>query len=181
MRPFPLKVTTSRLRNLGRSTTDALRLDTPERPYRVQSRLVSSRRTDARPHVAVYGRTLVSSGRASVPVKGCNVQATKSRSFDNGRPPPRRPVGTHGLCVRCIKSYSVMVLTGTDAHPPTSSCRDARSVRPLRQRLQRRGINEDGRPPPLRPVGTHGLCVRCVKGYSVVVLTRTDALPHFVL
>ena len=25
------------------------------------------------------------------------------------------------------------------------------------------------------PVGTHGLCVRCVKGYSVKVLTRTDA------
>ena len=30
---------------------------------------------------------------------------------------------------------------------------------------------------PLRcHVGTHGLCVRCVKGYSVVVLTGTDAL-----
>ena len=38
---------------------------------------------------------------------------------------PRRPVGTHDLCVRCVKSYSVMVpkvmapvvLTGTDALP----------------------------------------------------------------
>ena len=27
----------------------------------------------------------------------------------------RRPVGTHGLCVRCVKGYSVVVLTGTDA------------------------------------------------------------------
>ena len=28
-----------------------------------------------------------------------------------------------------------------------------------------------------RPVETHDLSVRCVKGYSVVVLTGTDALP----
>ena len=112
-------------------------------------------------------------------------------------PPPRRPVGTHGLCVRCVKSHSVVVLTGTDArpprrrvgthglcvrcvkgysvqatksrsfdngrsdraslqysslcvhpHPPTLPCRDARSVRPLRQRLHRRGINGDGRSSP---------------------------------
>ena len=34
-------------------------------------------------------------------------------------------VGTHGLCVRCIKGYSVMVLTGTDAQ----------TVRPYRSRL----------------------------------------------
>ena len=31
--------------------------------------------------------------------------------------PPRRRVGTHGLCVRCVKSYSIEVLTGTDALP----------------------------------------------------------------
>ena len=29
--------------------------------------------------------------------------------------------------------------------------------------------------PLLHPVGTHDLCIRCVKGYSVVVLTGTDA------
>ena len=60
---------------------------------------------------------------------------------------PRRHVGTHDLCVRCVKSYSIVVLTGTDAQIP-----------------------------PRRHVGTHDLCVRCVKGYSVVVLTGTDAL-----
>ena len=27
----------------------------------------------------------------------------------------RRPVGTHDLCVRCIKIYSIVALTGTDA------------------------------------------------------------------
>ena len=27
----------------------------------------------------------------------------------------RNPVGTHDLCVRCVKGYSVRVLTGTDA------------------------------------------------------------------
>ena len=27
----------------------------------------------------------------------------------------------------------------------------------------------------LSPVGTHDSCVRCVKGYSIVVLTETDA------
>ena len=35
-------------------------------------------------------------------------------------------VGTHGLCVRCIKGYSVMVLTGTDAQ----------TVRPYRSRFR---------------------------------------------
>ena len=29
--------------------------------------------------------------------------------------PPRRHVETHDLCVRCVKGYSVVVLTGTDA------------------------------------------------------------------
>ena len=38
-----------------------------------------------------------------------------------------------------------------------------------------RGVG--GRPSPLRPVGTHDLCVRCVKGYSIVFLTGTDARP----
>ena len=37
-----------------------------------------------------------------------------------------------------------------------------------------RGVG--GRPSPLHPVGTHDLCVRCVKGYSIVILTGTDAL-----
>ena len=55
-------------------------------------------------------------------------------------------VGTHDLCVRCIKGYSVVVLTGTDAQT-SNGCRDARS------------------------------CVRCIKGYSVVVLTGTDTRP----
>ena len=54
-------------------------------------------------------------------------------------------VGTHGLCVRCVKGYSIVILTGTVA-------------------LRR-----------VARVGTHGLCVRCIKGYSIEVLTGTDA------
>ena len=64
--------------------TDALRLDTTERPYR--SRLRFARQIVTR--LALILRMLVT----------CNDD-----------------VGTHGLCVRCVKSYSVVVLTGTDA------------------------------------------------------------------
>ena len=35
--------------------------------------------------------------------------------FYNGRTGRVTFVGTHDLCVRCIKGYSVVVLTGTDA------------------------------------------------------------------
>ncbi len=41
--------------------------------------------------------------------------------------------------VRCVKGYSVVVLTGTDAREYLAG------GRPLCQRLQRRGINGDGR------------------------------------
>ena len=66
-------------------------------------------------------------------------------------------------CVRCIKSYSVTALTGTDARPCVPTNRytlglpfqslqrqgvngDGRTtVRPLYQKLQRHGFNGDGR------------------------------------
>ena len=65
-----------------------------------------------------------------------------------------------------------MVLTGTDAQterPYRSRLRFARQiVTRLALILQMLVTCNDD-------VGTHGLCVRCVKGYSVVVLTGTDA------
>ena len=47
-------------------------------------------------------------------------------------------------------------------------------MRPLCQKLQRRGINGDGRT-DRASLQDSSLCVRCVKSYSVVVLTGTDA------
>ena len=54
-------------------------------------------------------------------------------------------------------------------------------MRPLCQKLQRRGINGDGRT-DRASLQDSSLCVRCVKSYSVVVLTGTDAQivrPYF--
>ncbi len=48
-------------------------------------------------------------------------------------------------------------------------------MRPLCQRLQRRGFNGDGRTTVRPYTGLHVTCVRCIKGYSVRALTRTDA------
>ena len=65
-----------------------------------------------------------------------------------------------------------MVLTGTDAQterPYRSRPRFARQIVTRLALILRMLVtcNDD--------VGTHGLCVRCVKGYSVVVLMGTDA------
>ena len=72
----------------------------------------------------------------------------------DGRTRPRRPVGTHDLCVRPRHPHIVLFSSPSSSHRPvfvpvipTSSCRDARSVRPLCQKLQYRDINGDGRPP----------------------------------
>ncbi len=165
----------------------------------------------------------------------------------DGRPRPRRPVGTHDLCVRprhpphvvllsspsslqdsvtaSIKSEGRTLcerlqhrdLTGTDAlrldtlvrlytefcHgyyrvivrpspssprrrpvfvlviPHTSSC--FRPVIPHTSSCFRPVIPTSSCFRPViptshRPVGTHDLCVRCVKSYSIVVLTGMDAL-----
>ena len=56
------------------------------------------------------------------------------------------------------------------------SCRDARSVRPLCQVLQRHGFNGDGRT-DRASLQIVTRCVRCVKGYGFMVLTGTDAIP----
>ena len=50
----------------------------------------------------------------------------------------RRRVGTHGLCVRCVKGYSIMILTGMDALPLDTL------VRPYR--IQSRLVSSRGRP-----------------------------------
>ena len=65
-------------------------------------------------------------------------------------------------------------LTGTDAQterPYRSRPRFARQIVTRLALILRMLVtcNDD--------VGTHGLCVRCVKGYSVVILTGTDARP----
>ena len=57
-------------------------------------------------------------------------------------------------------------INGDGRSSPTSSCRDARSVRPLRQKLQHRGINGDGRS-DRASLQYSSLCVRCVKSYNV--------------
>ena len=42
-------------------------------------------------------------------------QATSARQFHSSSAVTPISVGTHGSCVRCIKGYSIVVLTGTDA------------------------------------------------------------------
>ena len=54
---------------------------------------------------------------------------------DGLRPSRASPQIVTRYSVRCIKGYSIVVLTGTDA----------RAVRPLYQRLQRCGFDGDGR------------------------------------
>ena len=51
-----------------------------------------------------------------------------------------------------------------------------RGQHPLHQRLQCLGFNGDGRTERVTRVGTHDLCVRCVKGYSDKALTGRNAL-----
>ena len=46
----------------------------------------------------------------------------------HGRPPPRRPVGTHGLCVRCSTILTMYLLTGTDALSLETSVRAYKSL-----------------------------------------------------
>ena len=71
--------------------------------------------------------------------------------------PLRCHVGTHGLCVRCVKGYSVKVLTGTDA------LRLGTPVRPyiIVTRHECPLCQGDTCNPLRCHVGTHGLCVRC--------------------
>ncbi len=141
--------------------TDALRLDTLERPYRTRSRLMSSswfdngrsdraslqdsslcvRRVKSYSVVSlVRGRTL----RSSVPTGLVSVRPSCQKLqhrlgwFGDGRT-DRASLQDTSLCVRCVKGYSVVVLTGTDAQ----------IERPYRtrSRLMSSSWFDNGRPP----------------------------------
>ena len=68
----------------------------------------------------------------------------------------------------CRDARSVRPLCPSVTASVKSPCRDARSVRPLCQKLQR---------PLRRSVGTHGLCVHCVKSYSVLLCRQRTLRP----
>ena len=90
-----------------------------------------------------------------------------------GGRPLRRPVGTHGLCVRCVKGYRVVVLTGTDAlslDTIRASLHRLHVVGRLCQTDTSSVVDKTKR----RPVGTHGLCVRCSTA-GRLALSTTDA------
>ena len=126
--------------------TDALRLDTTERPYRSRPRFARQSVT----RLALILRMLVTCnddvGTHSLCVRCRTARKMLISSPLTGtdaqteRPYRSRPrfarqivtrlalilrmlvtcnddVGTHGLCVRCVKGYSVVILTGTDARP----------------------------------------------------------------
>ena len=144
-----------------------------------------------------------SEGRTPPPTSSCfRPRHPHVVLFSSSSSPPC-PVGTHDLCVRCVKSYSIVVLTGMDAQivRPLQSETSSRSFdngRTDRASLQDSVtasvesecvprprhphfvlFSSSSSPPhivllsspssPRRPVGTHDLCVRCVKGYSIVI------------
>ena len=81
----------------------------------------------------------------------CVRPSSPERSLFCGR--TRRSAPTQATSARQFHSSNAVTLI----------CRDARECR------------VGGRWDEYPFVGTHDLCVRCIKGYSVVVLTRTDA------
>ncbi len=92
----------------------------------------------------------------------CVRPSSPERSLFCGR--TRRSAPTQATSARQFHSSNAVAL-----------CRDARLGRPLYQRLQHSSFNGDGRTSraSLQIVTRHS--VRCIKGYSVVVLTETDA------
>ena len=97
------------------------------------------------------------------------------------RTPPRRPVGTHGLCVRCSTARRdiVVVLTGTDAQTERPYKKSSRCVRCSTARrdivvvltwTDALRLDTSDRPYSSRP-GASVVSSR----YSVVFLTGTDA------
>ena len=116
--------------------------------HRIQSRLVSSRRASV-PVIPTSScrnaRECLAGGRP-FPSKR-NIVLLSSRHpphvvLFSSPSSPHRPVGTHDLCVRCVKSYSIVVLTGMDAQ----------IVRPYKIQSRLVSSRRDGRTPTPRPV-----------------------------
>ena len=85
----------------------------------------------------------------------------------DGRPPARHSRAS----LQDLVTASIVVLTGMDALPLDTL------ERPYRIQSRLASSHSASVIPLRRRVGTHGLCVRCVKSYSIVVLTGMDALP----
>ena len=111
-----------------------------------------------------------SEGRTPPPTSSC----WDTRSVRSSPSSPHRPVFVPVIphtssCFRPRHPHIVLFSSPSSPRPrrpafvpviPTSSCRDARECL------------AGGRPFPSssrRPVGTHDLCVRCVKSYSIVI------------
>ena len=73
--------------------------------------------------IRLFGTKVRKIALTSNVVQSCAFKSRKSLLH----PPPRRPVGTLGLSVRCVKGYSVQLLSIL-----AGSTTDAQTVRPYR-------------------------------------------------
>ena len=130
-------------------------------------------------------RSINGDGRPPARYSRASLQDSVTASVESeGVPRPRRPVGTHDLCVRPRQSETSS-RSFDNGRTDRASLQDSVTAsiksegRTLCERLQHRSINGDGRPPARHSrASLHRIQSRlvsnrrdgrCVKGYSIVI------------